>query len=100
MPREDWGRVWAHGCPVVPARALHCTKGRGGSSRRDTRSAVAAGGERALYLGAIRTRHGFTTVWDAAMRTRREECEEAGGDSGGAEAGGVAPPALGEWRGI
>ena len=62
--------------------------------------APAVGGERAVYLGAVRTRHGLTTVWAAALRARREECEEASGGRGGTEAGGVTAPAVGERRGV
>ena len=62
--------------------------------------APAAGGERAVYLGAVRTGHGPTTVWAAALRARRKECEEESGGSGGTEAGGVTAPAVGERRGV
>src|SRR2546428_13907865 len=62
--------------------------------------APAAGGERAVYLGAVRTGHGLTTVWVAAMRAWWEECEEASGDSGGTEAGSLTAPVVGEgWGG-
>src|ERR1035438_1177708 len=56
--------------------------------------------KRALYFGAIRTGHGFTTIRAAVMRTRWEECEEESGGSGGPEAGSSTAPALGEWRGV
>ena len=62
--------------------------------------AQAAGGERAVYLGAIRTGHGLTTVWVAALRAWWEECEEESGGSGGAEARRLTALSLGEWRGI
>ena len=35
-----------------------------------------------------------------ALRAWWEECEEESGGSGGSEAGGVAAPAVGEWRGV
>ncbi len=62
--------------------------------------AQAAGGERALYLGAVRTGHGLTTIWTAAVRAGWEECEEESGGSGGPEAGRLAALPLGEWRSI
>ena len=62
--------------------------------------APAAGRKRALYFGAVRTGHGFTTIRAAVMRTRWEECEEESGGSGGPEAGSSTAPALGEWRSI
>jgi transposase len=62
--------------------------------------AQAVGGERAVYLGAIRTGHGLTTIRVAALRAWWEECEEESGGSGGPEAGGVAASAVGEWRGV
>jgi transposase len=63
-------------------------------------AAPAAGGERALYLGAVRTGHGLTTLWAAALRARREECKEESGGSGGPEAGRLTALPLGEWRSI
>src|ERR1039458_8206013 len=62
--------------------------------------AQAAGGERAVHLGAVRAGHGPTTIWVEALRAWWEECEEESGGSGGPEAGGVAPPTVGEWRGV
>src|SRR6202030_2292859 len=62
--------------------------------------AQAAGGERALYLGAVWTGHGLTTIWVAALRAWWEECEEESGGSGGPEAGRLTTPAVGEWRGV
>jgi hypothetical protein len=62
--------------------------------------APVAGGERAIYFGAFRTRHGLTTVWTAALRARRKECEEESGSSRGAQVGGVTAPALGDGRGV
>ena len=70
------------------------------SKTGDTMLRKATGGERALYLGAVRTGHGLTTVWAAALRTRREECEEESGGSGGAEARCLTALPLGEWRSI
>ena len=59
-----------------------------------------SGGERALCLGAVRTGHGLTMVWAAALRTRREEFEEESGGSGGAEARCLAALPPREWRRI
>jgi hypothetical protein len=48
-----------------------------------------------------RTRtYGLTTVWAAALRARREECEEESGGSGGPEAGRLTALPLGERRSI
>src|SRR5437773_12451071 len=55
-------------------------------------------GERAVHLGAVRSGHGVTTVWTAALRACREECEEESGGSGGPEAGRLTTLPLGEWR--
>jgi transposase len=60
--------------------------------------AQAAGGKRAVYLGAVWTGHGLTTIWAAALRARREECEEESGGSGGPQAGRLTALPLGEWR--
>jgi hypothetical protein len=49
-------------------------------------AAPTARGERTVYLGAIRTGHGLTTVWTTAMRARREECEEESSGGSGTEA--------------
>ena len=49
--------------------------------------AQADGGKRAVYLGTVRTGHGPTTVWVAALRAWWKECEEESGGSGGPEAG-------------
>jgi transposase len=57
-------------------------------------------GSAQYILGPLRTGHGLTTVWLAALRTRWEECEEESSSCGGAEAGGFAPPALGEWGSV
>ena len=57
-------------------------------------------GERAVHLGAVRSGHGVTTVWTAALRAWREECEEESGGSGGPEAGRITTPAVGEWRSV
>src|SRR5437667_9143955 len=57
-------------------------------------------GERAVHLGAVRSGHGLTTVWVAALRAWWEECEEESGGSGGPEAGRLTTPAVGEWRGV
>ncbi len=62
--------------------------------------APAIGGERAAHLGAVRTRHGPTTVWVAALRARWKECEEESGGSGGTKAGRLTAPAVGERRGV
>jgi transposase len=63
-------------------------------------AAPAAGRKRALYLGAVRTGHGLTPVWAAALRAGWEECEEESGGSGGAEARRLTALPLGEWRSI
>src|SRR6266576_3614286 len=52
------------------------------------------------YLGAVRTGHGLTTVWAAALRAGWEECEEESGGSGGAEARRLTALPVGEWRSI
>src|SRR5216683_1032335 len=94
------------GCGTVPGIGAEAGRlGREPAAIRNQQSrrydgAQAAGGKRAVHLGAVRTGHGPTTVWAAALRAWREECEEESGGCGGAEAGGVAPPALGEWRGV
>ena len=62
--------------------------------------APAAGRKRALYLGAVRTGHGLTTVWAATLRARWEECEEESGGSGSPEARRLTALPLGEWRSI
>jgi len=62
--------------------------------------AQAAGGKRAVHLGAVRTGHGATTIWVAALRAWWEECEEESGGSGGPETGSSTAPALGEWRSV
>ena len=62
--------------------------------------ATSAGRKRALYLGAVRTGHGLTTVWAAALRAGWEECEEESGGRGGAEARRLTALPLGEWRSI
>src|ERR1700694_3296792 len=72
----------------------------GNQQSRGHDAAQAAGGERALYFGALRTRHRLTTLRAAAVRARRKEREEASSGSGSAEAGGLAASALGEWRGL
>jgi hypothetical protein len=54
----------------------------------------------ALYLGAVGTRHRLTTVRVTAVRARGEECEKAGGGSGGTEASGITASAVGERRSI
>jgi hypothetical protein len=59
-----------------------------------------SGEQRAIYFGAVRTRHGLTAVWAAALRAWWKECEEESGGSGGAEARRLAALPLGEWRGI
>ena len=56
--------------------------------------------ERPLHLGAVRTGHRLTAVWAPAVRARREECEEAGGGSGGAEIGGIVASAVDQRRSI
>src|SRR5207237_9119980 len=48
--------------------------------------APAAGGERAVYRGGVRTGQGLTTVWDGAMRAGGGGCAEASGDSSGGQA--------------
>jgi hypothetical protein len=62
--------------------------------------AQAVGGERAVYLGAIRTGHGFTALRAAVMRAGWKEREEASGGSGGTEAGSSMALPLGERRGV
>jgi transposase len=44
--------------------------------------------------------HRLTAVWAPAVRERREECEEAGGGSGGAETGGCVASAVDQRRSI
>jgi hypothetical protein len=72
----------------------------GNQQNRGRDAPQTAGGERALYFGTLRTRPRLTTLRAAALRARRKEREEASGSSGGAEAGGLAASALGEWRGL
>src|SRR5437016_10187774 len=94
------------GCGTVPGIGAEAGRlGREPTAIRDQQSrrydgAQAAGWERAVYLGAVRTGHGLTTVWAAALRAWREECEEESGGSGGAEARRLTALPLGEWRSI
>jgi hypothetical protein len=94
------------GCGAVSGTSAEAGRLRGepaairNQQNRRHHGGQAAGGERALYLGAIRTGHGLTTVWAAALRAGREECEEASGGSGGLEAGRLNALPLGDWRSI
>ena len=78
------------GCGTVPGLSAEAGKlGRDPAAIRNQQSrrydgAQAAGGKRAVYLGTVRTGHGPTTIWVAALRAWWEECEE---ESGGSLAG-------------
>src|SRR5207253_940504 len=92
------------GCGTVPGIGAETGRlGREPAAIRNQQSrrydgAQAAGGKRAVHFGAIRTRHGLTTIWAATVRAWLEACEEKSGGSGGPEASGVAASAVGEWR--
>src|SRR5262252_9391659 len=62
--------------------------------------AQAVGGECALYLGTVWTRHRPTTLRAAAVRAWGKERKEESRGGGSAEAGGLAASSLGEWRGL
>ena len=57
-------------------------------------------GESQPQLGISKAGDGLTTIWVAALRAWWEECEEESGGCGGAEAGRLTTPAVGEWRGV
>ena len=98
--REESGRGTVFGIGAEAGRlGGESATTRNQQSRRHD-GAQAVGGERAVYLGAIRTGHGFTTIRAAVMRAGRKECEEASGGSGGAEAGSSTALPLGERRGV
>ena len=63
-------------------------------------AAQATGRKCAIYLGAVWTRHGLTTVRAAAMPPGRKECQEASGGGGGPKTGGVTAPTVGDGRGV
>ena len=92
-----WGHIWDW-CRSRKTRGEPAAI-RNQQSRRYA-GAQAAGGERAVYVGAVWTGHGLTTIWVEALRAWWEECEEESGGSGGPEAGGLTTPAVGEWRGV
>jgi hypothetical protein len=94
------------GCGAVSGTSAEAGRLRGeptairNQQNRRHDGAQAAGGERALYFGAVRTGYGLTTVWAATLRAWWEECEEESGSSGGAEARRLTALPLGEWRSI
>ncbi len=65
---------------------------------RYLRTVAGAGG--ALDSEPARSGHGSETVGAEAGRARRQECEEACDCGGGAEAGGVAAPVVGDRRSV
>src|SRR5262245_12059439 len=54
----------------------------------------------AHYILGLWTGHRLTTIRAAAVRARGEECEEAGGGSGGAEIGGIVASAVDQRRSL
>jgi transposase len=70
------------------------------SESRGQDAAHAVGGECALYLGTVWTRHRLTTLRAAAVRAWGKEREEASRGSSSAEVGGLAASTLGQWRGL
>jgi hypothetical protein len=68
--------------------------------RRRCAATASAGGCRTVHLGALRSGHGSAAFRPTSVRTKRKGCEEASGGGGGAQACGVAAPALGERRAV
>src|SRR5262249_36730384 len=72
----------------------------GNQQNRGQDAAQAVGGERAVYLRAVWTRHRLTTLRTAAVPAWGKEGEEESCGRGSTEAGDLAASTWGDWRGL